>query len=127
MSARPLTEKDRSAYRQQLRQLVERLSRGVAQLESEAMRPTGTDLTTAGSPEKDPVSSSSEADEIVARALLQSEEQILLESRAALDRIESGQYGKCERCNRVISRQRLDALPYTRLCISCARASAGST
>lgn len=38
----------------------------------------------------------------------------------ALRRIEDGTYGVCTECGDPISEQRLDALPFTSLCIECA-------
>lgn len=39
--------------------------------------------------------------------------------RAALERIEDGCYGCCERCDQQIPAKRLEALPWARLCIKC--------
>lgn len=39
----------------------------------------------------------------------------------ALDRIETGEYGRCEMCGQKISAARLEAIPYTTLCQSCKR------
>lgn len=41
--------------------------------------------------------------------------------RAALARIEDGTYGECMRCGAEIAEARLDALPWTPLCRSCAQ------
>ncbi len=41
------------------------------------------------------------------------------EIRSALDRIEQGTYGECERCEEPIPPKRLDALPWARLCVKC--------
>lgn len=41
--------------------------------------------------------------------------------RAALQRIEDGSYGICARCGEQISKERLDALPWTPLCRNCAK------
>ncbi|NHB77195.1 TraR/DksA family transcriptional regulator [Rhodobacter calidifons] len=41
--------------------------------------------------------------------------------RAALRRIEEGTYGLCTRCGAPIAEARLDALPWTPHCRSCAR------
>lgn len=41
--------------------------------------------------------------------------------RAALKRIEDGTYGECVRCGEPIAEARLDALPWTPLCRSCAQ------
>ncbi len=39
--------------------------------------------------------------------------------RFALDRLEKGNYGTCERCGKQINPERLEAIPTARLCISC--------
>jgi DnaK suppressor protein len=46
-------------------------------------------------------------------------ESYVLELDAALARLRDHCYGRCERCHAVISAERLDALPATRLCVSC--------
>jgi DnaK suppressor protein len=38
----------------------------------------------------------------------------------ALDRIAEGTYGECEMCGNEIAPKRLEALPYTSICIDCA-------
>ncbi|MFL5398026.1 MAG: TraR/DksA family transcriptional regulator [Myxococcales bacterium] len=43
----------------------------------------------------------------------------LLETDAALARIEEGKFGRCDGCGGAIGRQRLLALPAARLCIEC--------
>ena len=50
----------------------------------------------------------------------------LAETQAAIDRIEVGTYGRCERCGGAIGRQRLLAFPAARYCIACASALRGS-
>jgi RNA polymerase-binding transcription factor DksA len=47
-------------------------------------------------------------------------ERALAETNAAIDRIDVGTYGRCERCGDAIGRQRLLALPAARYCLSCA-------
>jgi DnaK suppressor protein len=37
----------------------------------------------------------------------------------ALDRMDAGTYGTCERCRQPIADERLEALPAARLCIGC--------
>jgi len=39
----------------------------------------------------------------------------------ALARIDAGSYGRCEACGNAIEAERLDALPYTTLCLADAR------
>lgn len=52
--------------------------------------------------------------------LMQSEGRYLYRLEDALNRIEDGSYGTCELCQGPINIERLDALPYTRMCIECA-------
>ena len=40
----------------------------------------------------------------------------------ALDRILQGKYGRCLKCGKDIPQARLEALPYTQMCIACASA-----
>lgn len=46
------------------------------------------------------------------------ENQIKLVEKA-LDRLKDGLYGTCEKCDQTIDEERLKALPYATLCISC--------
>lgn len=47
--------------------------------------------------------------------------KLLLEQvNAALDKVEHGTYGECDRCHKPIAPARLEALPYATLCIECA-------
>jgi DnaK suppressor protein len=53
--------------------------------------------------------------------LIENERVTLEEIQEALGRVESGTYGRCLECNTTIPKPRLQALPYTRHCIQCAR------
>jgi DnaK suppressor protein len=50
---------------------------------------------------------------------LEREWSVLREVRAALTRIEEGQFGQCLNCEEEISPKRLRALPWTPLCLVC--------
>lgn len=45
--------------------------------------------------------------------------KLLSHIERALDRIESGEYGKCRSCHNPISKARLEAVPHATLCIAC--------
>ena len=60
-------------------------------------------------------------------SLLQTEEDTLELIELALERIEEGKFGKCEDCTGTITKTRLNAIPYTPLCIRCAEAKEQST
>lgn len=50
---------------------------------------------------------------------LQHDQDMLKAIEAALSRISTGEYGKCKKCGKQISKERLEALPYALLCIDC--------
>ena len=52
-------------------------------------------------------------------ALVVHQEHIKKEIDDALGRIDKGDYGICELCGKDIKEERLEALPYARLCIEC--------
>ena len=45
--------------------------------------------------------------------------QIVREIDSALAKIDDGTYGLCSRCGREIPEERLQAVPYATLCVSC--------
>jgi DnaK suppressor protein len=48
--------------------------------------------------------------------------RLLKEVVTALQKIDEGSFGSCERCGEVIADKRLEALPFARYCIGCQRA-----
>jgi DnaK suppressor protein len=53
-------------------------------------------------------------------ALIQQTQRHLAEIDTALQRVEAGTYGSCERCGEPIAPARLEARPAARTCITCA-------
>ena len=47
------------------------------------------------------------------------ERNVLLQINEALRRVENGNFGECERCEESISEGRIEAFPFTTLCIEC--------
>ena len=58
--------------------------------------------------------------------LIENEQETLDSINEALDRIERGTFGQCTECAEPIAKSRLQAIPYTRHCIRCARKLEGS-
>ncbi len=54
-----------------------------------------------------------------ALSLVSSEQEALYEIEDALKRLEHGGYGECEMCEKPIVMERLEAVPFTRLCVHC--------
>lgn len=48
-------------------------------------------------------------------------EEEISQIEAAIKRVEDGLYGVCRSCRTPIDPERIEALPYTTLCIECAR------
>ena len=54
------------------------------------------------------------------RSLIEATEQRLIELDEAEQRLASGRYGMCEACGNPIGAERLEARPFTTLCVACA-------
>jgi DnaK suppressor protein len=52
--------------------------------------------------------------------LMEAEEDTLTRIESALERIQDGSYGRCAQCDGAIPKMRLNAIPYTPVCIKCA-------
>ncbi len=52
-------------------------------------------------------------------SLEENAEHIVVEIDAALAALDAGTYGTCARCGAAIPAERLDAVPYATLCVSC--------
>src|SRR5262245_5128525 len=118
-----MTRAEIDHYRRRLLALKKRLGGDLSDLEEEALRPVGGEA--AGNLSDVPVHpadlGTDNFEEELAIALLENEANLLTEINDALARIEQGTFGRCENCGQEISRERLEALPYTRYCIRCAR------
>jgi DnaK suppressor protein len=56
-----------------------------------------------------------------AQSLSNHARSLLTQIDDALRRMDAGTYGTCERCGEAIEPERLEALPYARLCLECKR------
>ncbi|MDB5312809.1 MAG: yocK [Gemmataceae bacterium] len=118
-----MTEAEIRTYRRRLLALKKQLGVKLSDLEEEALRPVGGEagggLSDVPVHPADPAAA--EYDEQVSIGLLETEAELLTEVTDALARIEQGTFGRCEECGQEISRERLNALPYARYCLRCAR------
>jgi RNA polymerase-binding transcription factor DksA len=118
-----MTKSERDGYRRQLETLRDRLNSSVSHLADEALNPSGgeaeSNLSHVPLHMADLGSDSYEHDNTL--NLLATERQLLGEIATALERIDKGTFGKCEGCAEPIPRERLKELPYTRVCVTCAR------
>jgi RNA polymerase-binding transcription factor DksA len=115
-------------FRRRLIALKKRVGGDLSALEEEALRPVGGE--SAGNLSDVPVHpadlGTENFDEELDLALVENQEQLLADIHDALARIERGMYGRCENCHRKISTQRLEAVPYARYCLRCAKQLEGA-
>lgn len=88
-----------------------------------AVRESGTQAAGTVTLDQTSVGRLSRMDALQSQAMLQEavrrREQRLQEIAAALQRIESGDYGYCELCDEEIAEKRLEINPTARYCIAC--------
>jgi DnaK suppressor protein len=110
-------------YRQRLVEMGERLKNDDLGVASEALRQSGGDAV--GNLSNVPMHladmGSDTFEQEMSTSLLTNGRLIQIEVADALERIEQGTFGKCQECGRDIGEARLQAIPYTRYCVSCAQ------
>jgi RNA polymerase-binding protein DksA len=118
-----MNQADLEHYRNSLLALRRRLSGDVSHLADEALRARGGEAS--GSLSNAPLHpadlGTDNFEQEFTFNLLQNQEQTLEEIADALERIQQGTFGHCEECGGPIPQGRLQALPYTRHCVACAR------
>ena len=118
-----MTKAELETYGEALRSLRERLTGDVSHLADEALRARGGEAS--GSLSNAPLHmadlGTDNFEQEFTLSLLQNQEQALKEITDALERVRQGTFGRCEECEGAIPKARLQALPYTRHCVACAR------
>jgi RNA polymerase-binding transcription factor DksA len=61
----------------------------------------------------------------ISLGLMENESDELHEIQEAFERIKDGSFGLCETCKKKIPKERLKAIPYARLCVSCKKKEEG--
>jgi len=127
---RPFPQRDhvntqeRKAFRKLLLKLRERLASNVGHMQTEALRNGGETFSELSDTPLEHLAdrgSDNFAKDLMISVLQNSEAEIC-DIDAALAKLDAGTYGVCENCNSGISKSRLKALPFARLCIECKQA-----
>jgi DnaK suppressor protein len=115
-----MTEPDLSALREQLSVRAARLRADVQTHREQLIEPAAATGNTfiAGAE-----GATADADDEREVALLRRSQLELDDVNAALQRLDSGRFGECERCGEPIALARLQALPQARLCLACQSAA----
>jgi RNA polymerase-binding protein DksA len=118
-----MTQADLDSFRQALLSLRNRLKGDVSHLTGEALRHAGGEAS--GNLSNTPIHmadlGTDNFEQEFTLSLLENEERALDEITDALDRLQRGTFGQCEECHREVPKARLQALPYARHCVDCAR------
>jgi DnaK suppressor protein len=104
--------------RKRLLELRSRFSHSAARMAETSLNGHGTDTSSVPLDTGDFASETCDQDVVV--DLLGSAKSSLDQINEALARLEEGNYGRCEDCGCEIPSARLEALPYTALCVNCA-------
>jgi DnaK suppressor protein len=116
-----MTEHQAQVHRQRLRAQAYRLKGDMSGLRDAALRGSGGEasggISNAPLHLADLATDNSEQE--VALGLLQNQQQVLNAILVALDRLDAGTYGRCERCGKDIPEERLKVMTYATRCVDC--------
>jgi DnaK suppressor protein len=118
-----MKKSEAKVYKQQLLALRSRLRGDVSTMAEAALKKNGIEAT--GDLSRMPIHmadiGSDNFEQEFTLSLMETEEGTLDAVETAIEKIEDGVYGECDECGSVISKARLQAIPYTPLCIKCAQ------
>ncbi|HYI26424.1 MAG TPA: TraR/DksA C4-type zinc finger protein [Bradyrhizobium sp.] len=112
---------DMLAYREKLHSIRARLRGDVTAMAEVALRKAGMEgADSSPMPIHMAELGSDNFEQEFTLGLMEAEEGTLGHIDSALERIELGSYGRCVQCEGSIPKARLNAIPYTPVCIKCA-------
>lgn len=118
-----MKEKERESFKLLLLQRRKMLTEDVNHMKDEALNKSRKDAT--GDLSTMPLHmadiGSENYEQEFTIGLVESEEEELREIDIALERVGSESFGVCETCSKSLSKSRLEAIPYARLCVTCKR------
>jgi len=111
------TRKSKSGWQEEIKAMLLVMRKGLLQDVSQSMRSESDHLKHDIGDFYD--HASNDRDRELALMLADREREKLTYVDDAVKRIELGTYGICESCDEVIDKERLMAMPFTKLCLSC--------
>jgi len=112
-----MTNIDLTLHREKLLALRASLLGDMTQMEDDSLKDHSKTISIPTDMEE---LANDKADQELTLTLLGSDEGILDQIEAAIQRIDNGSYGRCEKCGEQILKSRLDAIPYAAQCVRCA-------
>jgi RNA polymerase-binding protein DksA len=113
--------KELAQFRKMLIQLKQKLSQNIGHLQDDALKTAGETVDEMSDVPAEHMAergSDTFVRDLMIR-ILQDSDAELCDINLALEKIDAGKYGLCENCSAKISRKRLTALPFARLCMDC--------
>jgi RNA polymerase-binding protein DksA len=125
--ANPMNADEVETFRDLLLSLRSRIQGDVSQLTDEALGANGREAVSklSNTPLHMADLGTENYEQELTLGLIENEQEFLEEVQSALGRIAKGSFGLCEECGGSIAKLRLQALPYARYCITCARRQEG--
>jgi RNA polymerase-binding protein DksA len=121
--ARSLATSTLKRFRSLLEEEKTRLTDVIREIEDEQEELRLSETSAERSPDPNTAEGGSLAFEIEKElSLHQNAKDLLSQAEEALERIEDGTYGICADCESAIPVARLEALPHTKLCVTCSAA-----
>ncbi len=111
------TKKTKLTWQDEIKNMLLVMRKGLLQEVSQSMKAESDHLKHEIGDFYDQASSDRDRELSLMLADREREKVILVDD--ALKRIENGTYGICESCDEVIDKERLMAMPFTKLCLSC--------
>src|SRR3989337_72188 len=119
--ARTLATSTKDRFRRRLEDEQRRVLEMIRDIEAEREEVRLTETSSDRSPDPNTAEGGSLAFEMEKElSILENTRDILAMVEESLSRIKDGTYGRCDQCGAAIPVARLDALPYTKLCVDCA-------
>ena len=117
-----MTKTETATYRHQLLKLERHLRSDVETLEDEAFHKSDgkpfDNLANVSVEDRAERTTDNNSEEVTI-SLFENANEHLGEISSALKRLNEGTFGKCEDCGLQISKERLNTIPFARLCIDC--------
>jgi DnaK suppressor protein len=112
---------DMLAYKEKLHAMRARLRGDVSAMAEVALRKSGIEGSDSNAmPIHMAELGSDNFEQEFTLGLMEAEGDLLGLIEAAIERIQHGNYGRCVQCEGAIPKARLNAIPYTPVCIKCA-------
>lgn len=124
-----MKKKELEEFRRMLLDLKRKLSNNLNHLQNGALKTGGDgpeDLSEVTAEHMAERGTDNFAQDLMIRILQDCDAEVC-DINLALEKIDDGTYGLCEECSGRISRKRLKALPFARLCIECKQAEERSS